>query len=209
MCIIISVAACGGSSPAAATPTPPLTVYEPGNGVSQPRLVKEVKPNYTAAAIGARIQGTVLLSAVVLPDGTVGEVTVLRSLDNEVRVGRSGGDCREAMAVRAWHEGRHSGCGEGRDRDVLHVQLMTTAIAVKVSALAQFARAVPVFKRRLAMRAVERIPSFGREQHAVRRPAIGQRAVTFRAQQSGSRYLRISCLLRASRFHGSLLRGAS
>ena len=97
MGLIISFAACGGSSPAPATPTPPLTVYEPDNGVSLPRLVKDVKPNYTAAAIGARIQGIVLLSAVVLPDGTVGEVTVLRSLDT-----RFGLDDQAVIAVKQW-----------------------------------------------------------------------------------------------------------
>jgi protein TonB len=62
-------------------PMQTITVYEAGNGVSVPTLVREVKPAYTAEAIRARIQGTVLLSAVVLSDGTVGDVTVLRSLD--------------------------------------------------------------------------------------------------------------------------------
>jgi protein TonB len=53
----------------------------PGNGISSPRLLKEVKPNYTAEAMRAKIQGTVWLEAVVLPDGTVGPVRVTRSLD--------------------------------------------------------------------------------------------------------------------------------
>ena len=56
-------------------------VYRPGNDVSQPRLLREVKPQYTADAMRAKIQGTVLLEVVVLPDGTVGEVTVTKSLD--------------------------------------------------------------------------------------------------------------------------------
>jgi protein TonB len=77
----IVFAACQRSSASATTPTPPVTVYEPGNGVSLPTLIKEVKPNYTAVAIANRIQGTVLLAAVVLPNGTVGDVTVLQSLD--------------------------------------------------------------------------------------------------------------------------------
>jgi protein TonB len=53
----------------------------PGNGISSPRLVKEVKPNYTADAMRAKIQGVVTLEAVVLPDGSVGPVRVTRSLD--------------------------------------------------------------------------------------------------------------------------------
>jgi TonB family protein len=55
--------------------------YRPGNGVENPRLVREVKPSYTADAMRAKIQGVVWLECVVLPDGTVGEVRVIRSLD--------------------------------------------------------------------------------------------------------------------------------
>jgi hypothetical protein len=51
--IFTASAACNRSSPTTpTTPTPPLTVYEPGNGASLPGLIKYVKPNYTAAAIG-------------------------------------------------------------------------------------------------------------------------------------------------------------
>jgi len=53
----------------------------PGNGISPPRLIKEVKPNYTADAMRAKIQGVVTLEAVVLADGSVGPVRVTRSLD--------------------------------------------------------------------------------------------------------------------------------
>jgi protein TonB len=53
----------------------------PGNGISYPRLIKEVKPNYTAEAMRAKVQGIVTLEAVVLADGTVGQVRVTRSLD--------------------------------------------------------------------------------------------------------------------------------
>jgi protein TonB len=53
----------------------------PGNGICPPRLIKEVKPNYTADAMRAKIQGVVTLEAVVLADGSVGPVRVTRSLD--------------------------------------------------------------------------------------------------------------------------------
>jgi protein TonB len=59
--------------------------------------VKDVKPSYTAQAIAARIQGTVLLSAVVLSDGTVGDVTVLRSLDTMF-----GLDAQAVTAAKQW-----------------------------------------------------------------------------------------------------------
>lgn len=56
-------------------------VYRPGSGVINPRIMREVKPQYTADAMRAKVQGTVLLECVVLPDGTVGRVDVVRSLD--------------------------------------------------------------------------------------------------------------------------------
>ena len=52
-----------------------------GNGVSSPKLIRRVKPKYTAQATRAKIQGSVVLDAVVQPDGSVDDVTVLRSLD--------------------------------------------------------------------------------------------------------------------------------
>lgn len=55
--------------------------YRPGNGIDLPRVVREVRPNYTADAMRAKVQGTVLIEAVVMPDGTVGQVQVVRSLD--------------------------------------------------------------------------------------------------------------------------------
>jgi TonB family protein len=57
-------------------------VYAPGNGVSLPVVLKEVRPEYTQAAKDARIQGNVVLECVVLADGTIGGVSVTRSLDN-------------------------------------------------------------------------------------------------------------------------------
>jgi TonB family protein len=55
--------------------------YQVGNGVSSPRLIQRVSPEYTVAATRARIEGEVVLYAVVLPDGSVGDITVFRSLD--------------------------------------------------------------------------------------------------------------------------------
>src|SRR5712691_5431941 len=56
-------------------------VYRPGNGVESPRLLRSVRPNYTAEAMRAKVQGVVRLEGVVLPDGTVGDLKVTRSLD--------------------------------------------------------------------------------------------------------------------------------
>jgi TonB family protein len=48
---------------------------------SSPTLRTRTQPRYTAAAMRARITGTVTMQAVVLPDGTVSEVAILQSLD--------------------------------------------------------------------------------------------------------------------------------
>lgn len=71
--------------------------YMPGNGVSTPQLLFEAKPQYTPDAMRAKLQGEVLVSAVVMPDGTTAEVRVLRSLDSTF-----GLDQEAVKAVRQW-----------------------------------------------------------------------------------------------------------
>jgi len=56
--------------------------YMPGNGVSSPTVIREVKPAYTAEAMRAKVQGTVWLQCVVMPDGSVAEVQITKSLDS-------------------------------------------------------------------------------------------------------------------------------
>jgi TonB family protein len=55
--------------------------YRPGNGVTTPQLIREVKPGYTSEAMRAKIQGAVLLQCTVQTDGSVTDIQVLRSLD--------------------------------------------------------------------------------------------------------------------------------
>src|SRR4029453_7607079 len=55
--------------------------YRPGSGVSITQLVREVRPEYTADAMRAKVQGAVLLECIVLPDGSVGQIKILKSLD--------------------------------------------------------------------------------------------------------------------------------
>jgi TonB family protein len=55
----------------------------PGSGLTLPRVVKEVKPKYTAQAMRHKIQGSVWLSCVVGSSGKIVDVTVTRSLDTE------------------------------------------------------------------------------------------------------------------------------
>ncbi len=56
--------------------------YREGNGVSSPVVIREVKPNYTGEAMRARIQGLVTMEAIVMPDGSVGNVHIIKSLDS-------------------------------------------------------------------------------------------------------------------------------
>lgn len=55
--------------------------YRPGAGITLPRVLREVKPQYTADAMRAKVQGSVWLECIVMPDGSVGEVRVTKSLD--------------------------------------------------------------------------------------------------------------------------------
>ena len=73
--------------------------YQVGNGVSQPTLVREVKPNYTGEAMRAKLQGVVEMECIVLPDGTVDpkSIKITRSLDSTF-----GLDQQAIIAVRQW-----------------------------------------------------------------------------------------------------------
>jgi periplasmic protein TonB len=71
--------------------------YRPGNGVMMPSVLTEVKPSYTADAMRAKIQGVVMVEAVVLTDGGVGPVRIIRSLDPTF-----GLDQEAIKAVKKW-----------------------------------------------------------------------------------------------------------
>jgi TonB family protein len=66
-----------------------------GTGVVAPALLKEVKPKYTPDALRDRIQGTVILEAVVGRDGVPLAIRVIRSLDPEL-------DHEAVLAARDW-----------------------------------------------------------------------------------------------------------
>ncbi len=59
--------------------------------------MREVKPNYTADAMRAQVEGLVELEILVLEDGSVGNVRIVRSLDS-----RFGLDQEAINAVRRW-----------------------------------------------------------------------------------------------------------
>jgi len=63
------------------TVAPAQEVYRPGNGVSLPKVTKKVDPKYTQEARDAHIEGKVVVDCVVLENGKVSNVTIVRSLD--------------------------------------------------------------------------------------------------------------------------------
>ncbi len=72
--------------------------YRPGsNGVTFPRLLREIAPQYTNGALQARVQGIVELLAVVNADGSVGDVWVTRPLDRVFGI-----DDEAVRTVRQW-----------------------------------------------------------------------------------------------------------
>jgi TonB family protein len=69
--------------------------YRPGSGVEPPKLLREVKADYTEDARRRGISGDVVLEIVVRRDGTVGDVRMLQGLGG-------GLDQRAVQAVRQW-----------------------------------------------------------------------------------------------------------
>jgi protein TonB len=73
------------------------TIYQPGEGVSLPQVVSQVKAEYTSEAMQNRIEGNVGLETVVLSDGKVGDVKVVESLDTVY-----GLDANAVKAMKQW-----------------------------------------------------------------------------------------------------------
>jgi TonB family protein len=69
--------------------------YRPGSGIEPPRLLREVKADYTEDARQRSISGEVVMEIVVRRDGSVGDVRILRGLGG-------GLNDRAVQAVRQW-----------------------------------------------------------------------------------------------------------
>lgn len=70
-----------GTSPGRDTPGFGDGAIPGGPGVTLPIPILRASPKYTVEAMRARIQGVAMIECVVLPDGTVGDARVTRSLD--------------------------------------------------------------------------------------------------------------------------------
>ena len=95
------------AQPESKTPWPPAGVFRAGNGVTLPRLIKDVKAEYTADAMRAKIRGTVWMEAVVESDGSVGEVRVTRSLDRKFGLDD---ECVSSLKKWRFAPGMKTGC---------------------------------------------------------------------------------------------------
>ena len=84
-------------SPDPSAPARPDGAHVIGNGVSSPTVKKQVRPKYTQDAKDAGIEGVVILQAVVLPNGHVTGVHVVKSLDT-----RFGLDNQAVKAAKEW-----------------------------------------------------------------------------------------------------------
>jgi TonB family protein len=73
------------------------TVYRAEDGVTLPEVIREVRPSYTPEAMQARIQGGVVMRAVVEADGSVKDIEVVESLDTE-----HGLDTQATDALKKW-----------------------------------------------------------------------------------------------------------
>jgi TonB family protein len=69
--------------------------FRPGSGIQPPRLLREVRADYTDDARRRSIEGEVVLEIVVRSDGNVGDVRILKRLG-------AGLDDRAIQAVRQW-----------------------------------------------------------------------------------------------------------
>jgi TonB family protein len=69
--------------------------FRPGSGIEAPRLLREVRADYTEDARRRNVEGEVVLEIVVRRDGTVGDVKIVQRLG-------AGLDDRAVQAVRQW-----------------------------------------------------------------------------------------------------------
>src|SRR5687768_16567642 len=97
MAFVVAIGCAFGVMPDIAASQDASGVYAPGQGVTTPRVVKEVSPQYTNEAKAAAIQGLVELDVVVREDGSVGDDKVTKSLDAV-----HGLDEESVKAMRQW-----------------------------------------------------------------------------------------------------------
>jgi TonB family protein len=89
-----------GSPMGEASAQAPQVVDGKDPGVTLPKIVFEVKPQYTPEAMQARVEGTGILTAVIGTDGTPADIKVTKSVDAE-----HGLDKQAVDAISQWRFG--------------------------------------------------------------------------------------------------------
>lgn len=69
--------------------------YRPGSGIEPPKLLHEVRPDYTEDARLRRLEGEVVMEIVIRRDGSVGDLRIVRGLGGGLNE-------RAVQAVRQW-----------------------------------------------------------------------------------------------------------
>ena len=69
--------------------------YRPGSGIEPPKLLHEVRPDYTEDARLRRLEGEVIMEIVIRRDGSVGDLRIVRGLGGGLNE-------RAVQAVRQW-----------------------------------------------------------------------------------------------------------
>ena len=77
---VVSGGIVGGITEAPPPPPPPPEPVRVGGNISPPTKTRDVPPVYPPVAQSARVQGIVILEAVIGPSGRVTDVKVLRSV---------------------------------------------------------------------------------------------------------------------------------
>jgi periplasmic protein TonB len=72
-------------------------VYQPGSGVTNPTLIKQVTPAYTSDAMRAKVQGIAVVGCVIEVDGRPSNCHIVRSLDSTF-----GLDLEAMKAAQQW-----------------------------------------------------------------------------------------------------------
>ncbi len=72
-------------------------VYQPGSGVTNPTLLKQVTPAYTSDAMRAKVQGVAVVGCVIEVDGRPSNCHIVRSLDSTF-----GLDLEAMKAAQQW-----------------------------------------------------------------------------------------------------------
>jgi TonB family protein len=101
-------------------PVPPVQKGATRDGIVLPVPIHQERPQYTGAAMAAQIEGTVLLETVVLADGSVGDVRIIKPFDSQYGLDQ---EAVNALKLWTWKPGTQDGKPA---RVAVHVEMTFT-----------------------------------------------------------------------------------